>query len=415
MRISRRVAIGLAGALLVAGCSSSDNSAKTAEVPPTVDSPVVTSTTTPTSTTEGPNPPSTSPVPTSAGDPASYCSSGPFSIDEQRAAIVDPAGVDFLPVGINLTTGAYQDGEFWEKTSVTDLTPEHVATLRDVWRFNTVRLNIDSNQLPDIWTSAELERVIGLFTDAGMVAMVENHPYGTGLDPTAEQIESTANGFAELARRWADNGCVWFNPFNEPGGKRGSSVYDVNNSDVTVDDAWVDWHTPVIDAIRAVSPDAVVVLDDTHFGQGRAGREFEAAETAVLTYGPDLNSRYDNLLYSVHFYDRWGGIRADMDAFFDGARQAGLAVVVGEAGGHPTEGPFFTDGYWPTSQTLFEMRQPGVGILLWHGRTGHQSGMSVSRDQGQRVAVWEVTDRDDTEASGRLMWDWAHDPPSATP
>jgi len=400
----RRCALVLGAALLVAGCSSGEDGGGWRVVGE------------PATSTAAPVPTTTTTAP-SASIPVDQapCEAAPFVIDEKRAAIVDPRGDDFLPAGINLTVGEYRDGEFWEKTSVTDLTEAHVATLRDVWRFNTIRLNIDANQAPDIWTSAELDRVIGLLVDAGMVAMVENHPYGTGLDPTADQIEETATGFATLAERWAGNHCVWFNPFNEPGGKRESSVYDVNNSDVSLDDAWVRWHTPVIDAIRAVSPTAVVVLDDTHFGQGRAGSEFETVQSAVLTYGPDLNQRYDNLLYSVHFYDRWGGNRADLLAFFDEARRAGLAVVAGEVGGHPTEGPYFTQGYWPTSETLFTMRQPGIGILLWHGRTGFQSGMSVARDQGVRVAVWEVTDRADTEASGSLLWDWVHDPPPASP
>ena len=353
--------------------------------------------------------------PTSSTAPPGFCEQGAFVVDEDRAAIVGPDGLDFLPAGINLTVGDYRDGEFWEKTSVTDLTAEHVGVMRDIWRFNTVRLNVDSNQLPDIWTSAELDRVLTLVTDAGLVAMVENHPYGTGQDPTPDQIAETAEGFATLAERWADNPCVWFNPFNEPGGKRGESVYDINNSDVTVDDAWVRWHEPVIEAIRVASPDAVIVLDDTHFGQGRAGNEYSPVETAILTYGPALNERHDNLLYSVHLYDRWGGDTDDLAAFFDGARDAGIAVVVGETGGHPVEGPFFTQGYWPTSQAFFASRRPGVGVLLWHGRTGHQSGMSVAADQGQRVAVWEITDPADTEASGRLLWDWAHDPPPALP
>lgn len=398
---------------MVTACSSSSGDGGSAVVePPTTNGTAVD--VDPGATSSVPTPTTAANTTTTLLDPGS-CRAGSFVVDETTASIVAPDGTPFLPAGINITAGEYGDGEFWEKTSVTDLTAAHVETMRDVWRFNTVRLNIDSNQAPDIWTSPELERVIGLFVDAGMVAMVENHPYGTGADPTPEQITETAEGFATLAARWVDNACVWFNPFNEPGGKRGESVYDINNSDVTIDDAWVRWHTPVIDAIRAVSPEAVIVLDDTHFGQGRAGREYSEAETAVLSYGPDLNERYDNLLYSVHFYDRWGGNRDDLTAFFDAAREAGLAVVAGEVGGHPEEGPFFTQGYWPTSVALFEMRQPGIGILLWHGRTGHQSGMSVARNQDRRVAVWEVTDRADTEASGRLLWDWVHDPPAPVP
>lgn len=412
MWITWRWALALSAIPIAAGCSSAADDGSTR----VVDSPASTTDAAPSTDGSGPAVTeaavgSTTTAPTARG----ICDDGPFVVDEQRAAIIDPLGEPFLPIGINLTVGEYRDGEFWEKTSVTDLSAEHVATMQDVWRFNTVRLNVDSNQLPDIWTSAELDRVLTLLTDAGMVAMVENHPYGTGLDPTPEQIAETAAGFATLAARWVDNACVWFNPFNEPGGQRDASVYDINDSDVTRDDAWVRWHEPVIDAIRAVSPDAVVVLDDTHFGQGRAGNEYSPDESAILTYGPGLNERYDNLLYSVHLYDRWGGVTADLDAFFDGARDAGLTVVVGETGGHPEVGPFFTQGYWPTSEAFFASRRPGVGVLLWHGRTGHQSGMSVSVDQGRRVAVWEVTDRADTEASGRLLWDWTRDPPPAVP
>ncbi len=318
-------------------------------------------------------------------------------------------------MGINITAGSYRDGAYWQNSSATAFTADDAATLAKTWKFNTVRLNVNSVANPNIWFDAELDRVIGLLTDAGIVAMVENHPFGTGFDPTSSQITTTAQGFATLAKRWADNPCVWFNPYNEPGGKLNASVYHVNATDVSGNDAWVDWHVPVIDAIRAKSEHAVIVLDDTHFGQARAGNRYDANQSASLVYGPGLNQKFDNLVYSVHFYDRWGGSKADLGSFFASAKAKGLAIVAGEAGGHPTLGPWYVQAYWPTATALFQMRQPGVGILLWHGNQGYQSGMSVGRDFGRRTAVWDVTTRSDTEASGTLLWDWTHNPPSATP
>ncbi len=346
--------------------------------------------------------------------PPSYCETAPFVIDETTAVIVDPNGQPFLPRGINLTAGAYDDGAYWEATSATDLTADGVAKMRDVWAFNTVRLNLHHGANPDIFDDPELLRVIGLFTAADMVVIVEMHSFGTGLDPTPEQIQITADGFAALANRYEGNHCVWFNPFNEPGGKVDISEYHINAADVSASDAWIQWHVPVIDAIRAVS-DAVVVVDETHWGQGRAGNDYNPLHSATLVHGEAMNARYDNILFSVHFYDRWGGRSEDLVAFFAEAKAKGLAVIAGETGGHPEVGNKRTRDSWPTVQALFALNQPGIGILLWHANQGHQSGMSVGRSFGQRTPVWEILDRADTEAAGTLLWDWTHNPPSATP
>ncbi|NNE72080.1 MAG: cellulase family glycosylhydrolase [Acidimicrobiales bacterium] len=319
-----------------------------------------------------------------------------------------------MPSGFNLSAGTHDDNAFFEASAAEDMFAADVERMIANWNVNTIRININSSVNPNIWIDGELDRVIGLLTDHGIVAMIENHPYGTGLDPTAGQIQTTVNGFRTLARRWKNNPCVWFNPYNEPGGKLNVSTYHVNSASVTNDDAWVDWHTPVIDAIRAES-NAVVVLDDTHFGQGRAGNNYNPDHSAILAYGERLNVAYDNLLYSIHFYDRWGGNSADMRSFIDAAHAKGLTLVVGETGGHPTEGPWYTQNYWPTSQALYAMAPRGVGILLWHANVRYTSGMSVGINFGQRVPVWDVTERSQTEASGRLHWDWAHNLPSARP
>ncbi len=396
---------------------------------PSVDASPTVSGAGPTSTIGEPLPPATTAeAPTSTTAPTttaapSYCTKGTFTIDEGAAGIVDPDGEWFLPSGVNLIAGNHFDNSFWQNNSSLEMTADDVAVMRDVWNFNTIRININSADNPAIWDDVELHRVIGLLTDAGMVSMIENHPYGTGLDPTAEEITITTDGFASLARRYVDNACVWFNPYNEPGGKlpwegaRGS-VYHVNADGGAVDTnrAWVDWHVPVIEAIRAES-DAVIVLDDTHFGQGRVGNEYSPEDSAVLVYGPELNAAYDNLLYAVHFYDRWGGDVVDLNQFFSDVAGAGLALVAGEVGGNPDVGPGYVIGYWPTAQAFFEVSPPGVGVLLWHGNIPWGTGMSVGAQPATpgRVAAWDVTTREGTAAAGTLFWDWAQSPPAPIP
>ena len=350
------------------------------------------------------------------------CAAGQFQIDESRAAIRSTDGSWFLPAGTNLVAGRHYDDSFWQHNSATNLTAEGAQRMVDNWNFNTIRLNMSPTANADIWTDPELHRVIEVLTDAGIVAMVESHAYGTGEDPTAGQIQTVANGFATLARRYKNNPCVWFNPFNEPGGKvpwNGAigSVYNVNanGGSVTHDDAWVDWHVPVIEAIRAESNN-VIVLDDTHWGQGRVGNTYSPDASAILTYGPGLNDQFDNLLYSVHFYDRWYGRAADISTFLDQAKRDGLAVVVGEMGGHPSQGPWYTNGYWETTTAFYGLRPAGVGVLTWHGNIGYASGMAMhNNDNPLRTPVWDITSRDVTEASGTYHWDWVHNLPSATP
>ncbi|MDH3707829.1 MAG: hypothetical protein OES57_17310, partial [Acidimicrobiia bacterium] len=134
MRTTRRWALVLSAALIAAGCSSADddNSARVVDAPET-SSTSTSGQTASSSPTTFPSSTSTSGAPSSTAGPAGgadSCRAGRFVIDEEQAAIFDPAGEPFLPTGINLTTGSYRDGEFWEKTSVTDLTAEHVAVLR---------------------------------------------------------------------------------------------------------------------------------------------------------------------------------------------------------------------------------------------------------------------------------------------
>ncbi|NNE72079.1 MAG: cellulase family glycosylhydrolase [Acidimicrobiales bacterium] len=403
----------LAVLLLVAACSSTPNEA--AGDPDQPRSSVGTAQ--PIDPADPVPPPTTEavvPTTTTAAPPA-YCEAGPFRIDPETLAIIDPLGEPFLPVGINLTGGVYEgENAFWENSSSVGLTQLGAANLVDNWQINTVRLNLNSELDPNIWIDPELDRLIELLTRNGIVVMLENHSSGTGFDPTDQEIAIVTAGMSGIAERWADNSCVWFNPHNEPGGKVDQSAYhlNLNKALVTEDDAWVQWHVPVIEAIRDYS-DAIVVLDDTHWGQGKGTGEFELGQSAVITYGPQLNEKYENLLYSVHVYERWA--EYDVAEYFDAAHAVGVAVVVGEVSGHQTEQTGITRGYWPAATRLFELREPGVGILAWHGNSRFSSATSVARRFGRRFPIWQVSSEAGLDGIGVLLWDFAHNPPPAIP
>ncbi|NNE73776.1 MAG: cellulase family glycosylhydrolase, partial [Acidimicrobiales bacterium] len=343
------------------------------------------------------------------------CAAGEFAIDENRAGIRDTDGSWFLPKGINLAAGRHFDGAFFENNSADQITAADVAVLRDDWQFNSIRLNVNSQAGPQVFDDAVVHRVIGLFTDAGMVVMITDHNL-TGQDPTPAQRQAQANRFGAMAERYADNPCVWFNPYNEPGGSP-TSTYNYTDGDVTDDDAWIDWHVPVIDAIRAES-DAVVVLNESHWGQGRAQGAYTPSHSTVLTYGQQVNQMYDNIMYTVHFYERWDGRTQDIQSYLQSANNKGLAIAVGEIGGHHTLGGSRPTSRWTTVQAVYNLAPAGVGLYAWHADARHSSGMAMGphpNGGAGRTLAWEITQRSQTDATGTKQWDWNHNPPAPVP
>ncbi len=129
----------------------------------------------------------------------------------------------------------------------------------------------------------------------------------------------------------------------------------------------MDIHEPVMKAIRNTGSTNVISLNTNHFGQDQGWPRRGAADSAILTYGPQLASTYTNITFDIHWYSRWSGASsAEINAYFDQIQAKGLTAFVGEIGGVPNA-PGFMGQDWIATEAFFNARPDGVGVVLWGG------------------------------------------------
>ena len=250
------------------------------------------------------------------------------SFKVEGTKIVSENGDEFFIKGVNV------NGPGW---CFPRDTLQDVKLIIDVWKFNTVRLCAATKW--DSWAASynkNLDAIVKKFTDNGIVVILELHDY-TGIYPPLNDgggyltkegdiirpLKDLKAWWIDKAKRFQNNQYVWFNIMNEPGaaGTKESA------------DSWLFVHEEVIKAIRNEGAKNIIVLDDHSWGQaGGYYGGINSYDSAVIRMGPQLNKKYDNLLYSLHVYDAWMDGKNRFDAYFNDAKNLGLCVIVGEFG-----------------------------------------------------------------------------------
>lgn len=311
--------------------------------------------------------------------------------------ILDPQGQPFVPRGVNLLGPQ----SFW-LVPTAGLAP---AVLD--WGLNAVRL---TTCLPGGCDDAEgavhavnddLDGLVEELTSNRIVVVIALHQITPGLVPDDAESATIATWWRAVATRYASNPYVWFNLLNEPG------------SDIPVVDRWRTVHAGLIDVVRAVAPN-VIVIDGTQYGQeaGPGDGDVTAETSAILRDGPTLQEGARDLVFAVHVYDRWAPDGADaeeraarLERFVEAVDAAGLPLLIGETGG-PANDP---EGRLArATRAAYEVAaEHDLGLFAWHGQA--RDGFTLVDATDDPSATFADRDRQPLTWHGELLWDLVHD------
>jgi len=337
--------------------------------------------------------------------------------------IIDPDGKEFVPVGVNASGPDW----VWNDPTIGQ------SAIMDMWRFNTLRVNAcfqggcpNSDGTPaayDFHTNDDLDGIVSEYTAKKDVIVIANMQWGAGGN-WADHIPELTAWWKTTAARYKDNPYVWFNLENEP---TTSAVTD--NPQVLTD--WANLHTQISQAIRAVAPHNIIVLDGNDWGQEKGtwscdplapagpGQGYPYVNSAIVNMGPQVQANVGPVLFSLHVYGTWGGGEAQgctpelWDATFNAyvakVRSLGLPLVIGEAGANAVKADerWSEGGSWNAVHMLARVLPAApvkTGVLFWHGSAG--SGFSLFSPQENWTEYPRVSASLNWE--GQFMFDYAH-------
>ncbi len=213
--------------------------------------------------------------------------------------------------------------------------PDAVAEVVNVWKADVVRAAIgvhprQKGYLADPEGSWKcLEGVVEGALAVGAYVIVDWHSH---------QIETDAavKFFTEVAQRWGTHPNLIYEIFNEP-----------------VNDSWDDvkaYSRTVMDAIRAVDPDNVILVGSPHWDQ----------DVHLVAADPIIG--YDNIMYTMHFYAATH--KDELRERTRAAIEAGLPIFLSECGGMEAsgDGPLDPES-WMAWERLAD--EYGVSWVTW--------------------------------------------------
>ncbi|HLL68937.1 MAG TPA: cellulase family glycosylhydrolase [Micromonosporaceae bacterium] len=210
--------------------------------------------------------------------------------------------------------------------------------MRDNWNLTVIRaaMGVEPSgaYLSDpARARGQVERIINNAVAAGVYVIVDWHAH----EAQNHRAQSVAF-FTDLARRYGHLPNVIWEPYNEPLQVSWASVIKP-------------YHQAVVNAIRSVDPDNIIILGTPTWSQNVD----QAAADRVSG---------SNLMYTLHFYScshtQWLRDRADA------AIRSGIALFVTEWGGTHADGGLDGRVCAPETQAWLNwMRTNGVGWTAW--------------------------------------------------
>ena len=299
------------------------------------------------------------------------------------AKILDPDGNEFLIKGVNVNG----PGWVFPRDTLQDL-----SLITDIWQFNTVRMCAAIGWEWAQENNKNLDALVDAFTGRGIVVILEVHDY-TGIYPPQDKngyregsntyiypLSVLKEWWIDKAKRYRNNPYVWFNIMNEPGSEGSQSSAEL----------WYNIHSEIIDAIRGAGAPNIIVLDDHNWGQ--AGGYYASYDSAVIKMGPELNKKYENLVYSLHIYDAWRDGETRLNRYLSDAHDLKLCVIIGEFG--VAEGNV---AHFNATKIMYNNIIPKkIGRMYWAWDDG---GLPLTVDG----CGWQI-DKKDGEMPGNLTW-----------
>jgi mannan endo-1,4-beta-mannosidase len=322
-----------------------------------------------------------------------------FRLDGTR--IVAPDGKPFVPVGMNLLG---PDAFF----NADGRTAGLARVLADDWRVNTVRLNLclpRGCSYTDVHNqhNDDLDALVAEYTGQGLVVVLALHQVQPGHWPSPSELDDIGRWWADKARRFGHNPYVWFNLLNEPGHGTPASG------------RWLDVHRRLLRAVRDGGGRNLVVVDGSNWGQdagGSHGARVATADSSILRYGARLRALDDRVLFSFHAYDQWGPPDLDTEGrdrrladYIDRAHRAGLALMIGEAGG--VREPCCDPRSLGTKAAYRVAPGRGVGILAWHGQAVDELRLVVGDGAASPADIDDPEQPTNLTWQGTLLWNLA--------
>ncbi len=284
--------------------------------------------------------------------------------------IIAPNGQEFIAHGININGPGY------------DLTVDIPAAIDDIvdrWHFNAIRLNLKVIEPEKSIAENEIEQIVNLYTDRGVVVVLEVHDK-TGEYFTGSELDQLETWWREQAREYKDNPYVWFNISNEPGGFTSSAPENISK--------WINQHQTVIDAIREENANNIIVADAHYWGQDVGDWKSDLVKeknSVILSHADKLKDPQNNLVFSVHIYDQWeyGVAQIKVPNYFNRVQAAGLPIIIGEYGAK-------SDGsFQETVHSLLEVaNQKNISRFAWSWDSKDDIDLTTSGDGGGKDSMY---------------------------
>jgi hypothetical protein len=215
---------------------------------------------------------------------------------------------------------------------------------------NTVRVVLGSGQRWGPTSAAEVGTVISLCKQSRLICVLEVHDTtGFGEQSAAASLDQAASYWISVASALqGQENHVVINLGNEPFG---------NNQQVSA--TWATATSSAITRLRNAGLDHLIMADAPMWGQDWQNI-MRTNAASVFNADPDRNT-----VFSVHMYGVYD-TAAEINAYFDAFRTAGLPLVVGEFGSNHSDGN-------PDEDTIMaEAQTRGLGYIgwSWSGNSG---------------------------------------------
>jgi len=315
--------------------------------------------------------------------------------------IFAPNGREFIMKGANI-------GIWTDQSSARD-----VKYIKNVWKFNTVRLSLVLKPGSDPnWfvTDKLVDKYVKAYAGGNprTVIMLECHDHSGSFytEDSNPSLQDLRNFWRKIATRYKNNPYIWFNIMNEPGGTNKVEKY------------WYDMHELLIQDIRKAGANNIIVVDGYNFGSEDGNGTTKAnfikdSTSAFLTYGQQLlkTDPRRRVVFSLHAYVNWIWNVDKLDNFVDRVHKKGLAMIIGEYAATTGNSQADLDVTEAARISLTVAKKRGIGRLVWHywawdgnaqttAEWGGASGDSVNKINGSRPTnlTW----------LGEQVWDDSH-------
>lgn len=299
--------------------------------------------------------------------------SGQFTL--QGSTIIDPDGKEFIPIGANVN-GPHM---WWPGATI-----GYANIAKDRWNWNAIRLITcyDGCLTGYNWsTNNDLDALVEEYTSKKIVVVIDNHQAGhtqnQPYNPTYAS-QSDINWWKDVANRFKNNPYVWFELGNE------------THTGAQLDD-WYNFYDQLAAAITSTGAQNIMVASANYVGQdivdySTCGPNLNTSASGILNRGPQLKSKYPNMMFDWHVYSIMGvstcsdtQLNARLNGYIDKVKAAGLAMFIGEFQGltDPSRELSHQSGQTRSANTIFRVA-PGrkIGGFWFTGSAGSQPALS---------------------------------------